>query len=391
MDLATARLLASPEAAALLAGLDRYRPETALAQAESLRGAGHPPDLVAAVLTQARLAGGTQGRLAPWGHLLLLTEDGGQQATRPVVARHRARRFTASGIRSVADLGCGIGVDALALAEAGLTVRAVEQDPATAELAGANAERLGLANRVTVTVAAAQDVRLDDVAAVFADPSRRAGGRRIADPAAWSPPLGWVLTRPLPELAAKVAPGLADDAVPADVEREVVSHHGHVVEAALYRGALRSPGVRRRATLLPSGATLTDADLPTGGPRVGPLAGYLYEPDGAVIRAGLVAAVSDHVDGALVDPTLAYVTTAQAAETPFARRFQVEAVMPFQLKRLRAALRERDVGAVEIKTRGSAVDPEDLRRRLRLSGGQVLTVVVTRVKGEPVAILARRG
>ncbi|MDH5278816.1 MAG: SAM-dependent methyltransferase, partial [Actinomycetota bacterium] len=75
----------------------------------------------------------------------------------------------------------------------------------------------------------------------------------------------------------------------------------------------------------------------------------------------------------------------------FARRFQVEAVMPFQLKRLRAALRERDVGAVEIKTRGSAVDPEDLRRRLRLSGGQVLTVVVTRVKGEPVAILARRG
>ena len=123
---------------------------------------------------------------------------------------------------------------------------------------------------------------------------------------------------------------------------------------------------------------------------MGRLSGYLYEPDGAVIRAGLVAAVADQVDGSLIDPTLAYVTTPGPADTPFARGFQVEAVMPFQLKALRAALRERDIGAAEIKTRGSAVDPEDLRRRLRLRGRQAITVLVTRVLGEPVAILARR-
>ncbi len=390
MDLAAARLLRTPEARALLASLGRYRPETALACAEELRAAGHPADLVAVVLTQARLAASAAERLAPWGTRLLLTDDGAQQATRPAVARHRAQRFRAAGIPTVADLGCGIGVDALALAEAGLTVVAVERDPVTAELAAANAERLGLSHRVTVTVSPAQDADLTGVGAIFADPSRRAGGRRVADPAAWSPPLAWVLSLPTPELAVKVAPGLGDTDVPEDVERELVSHDGHVVEAALYRGALRSPGVRHRATLLPAGATLTDADLPAGGPRVGRLSGYLYEPDGAVIRAGLVAAVADQVDGSLIDPTLAYVTTPGPADTPFARGFQVEAVMPFQLKALRAALRERDIGSAEIKTRGSAVDPEDLRRRLRLRGRQAITVLVTRVLGEPVAILARR-
>jgi hypothetical protein len=390
VDVEAARLLRSPEAEGLLAALPAYRAESTLAQAAGLRAAGHPADLVAVVLTQARLAAAAGPRLAPWGDRMLLTEDGAQQATRPGVARHRARRFRESGVDAVADLCCGLGVDALALAEAGLTVRAVEHDPATAELAAANADRLGLADRMSVSVAAAADVDLRDVDAVFADPARRLGRHRVKEPARWSPPLPWVLDRPVRDLGVKVAPGLAAGLVPGDVERELVSWEGQVVEAALYRGRLRSPAVSARATLLPSGVTVTDQDLPSGGPPAGPVSDYLYEPDGAVIRAGLVAAVAAQLDGSLVDPKLAYITNSHGQPTPFAQRFQVEAVMRFQLKRLRAALRQRDVGSAEIKTRGSAVDPDDLRRRLELHGSQAMTVLVTRIGGTPVAVLAKR-
>ena len=44
--------------------------------------------------------------------------------------------------------------------------------------------------------------------------------------------------------------------------------------------------------------------------------------------------------------------------------------MPFQLKALRAYLRDRDVGALTIKKRGTAVEPEQLRRQLRLTGSR---------------------
>lgn len=383
------RLLRSPQARALLASLPPYRDGEALALAERLRRDGHDPRLVAAALTQARLRAGAGARLTPWADRLLLTDDGAQQATRPLVARHRARRFTGAGVGRVADLGCGVGVDALALAEAGLRVHAVERDPATAAVAAANAEELGLAEWVTVVYGDAEDADLTAVDAVFADPARRTGGRRLRDPERWSPPLSWVLALPAPALGVKVAPGLALESVPDDMERELVSVDGDVVEAALYRGPLRTPGVRHRATLLPGGQTVTDRDLPAEPAPVRPVGGYLYEPDGAVIRAGLVGVVADRLGGGLVDPRLAYVTTDDPASTPLARGFAVVEVLPFQLKRLRAALRAHDVGAVEVKTRGSAVDPEQLRRQLRLSGSASMTVLVTRMGSSPVAVLAQ--
>lgn len=249
---------------------------------------------------------------------------------------------------SVADLGCGLGLDALALAEVGLSVLAVERDPATAELARANAAALGLAARLHVVTGAAEEADLSAVDAVFADPARRAHGRRLHDPQQWYPPLAWVLARSVDALGVKVAPGLPVADVPDDVERE----------------------------------------LPARPPAVRPVQQVVLEPDGAIIRAGLVTAVADQIGAGLLDASLAYLTADEPVSTRFARAFAVVEVLPFQLKRLRAALRAHDVGAVEIKTRGSAVDPEDLRRRLRLTGSASMTVLVTRIDGHPTAILA---
>jgi hypothetical protein len=173
--------------------------------------------------------------------------------------------------------------------------------------------------------------------------------------------------------------------VPAGAEAEWVSDVGEVKEAVLWSPALAT--VARRATVIGRGglATLTDEDDP--GAEVGSVDAYLYEPDGAVIRAGLVTAVAAGVEGHLLDRRIAYVASATAYHSPFARSYRVVEQLPYREKQLRAALRIRNVGALTIKKRGVDVAPEQLRRRLALRGDEAATVVLTRLDGEGTALL----
>ncbi|HEY1117611.1 MAG TPA: hypothetical protein VGE43_07890, partial [Acidimicrobiales bacterium] len=125
------------------------------------------------------------------------------------------------------------------------------------------------------------------------------------------------------------------------------------------------------------------------GAEVGPVGAFLYEPDGAVIRAGLVTAVAAGVGGRLVDEHIAYVASDASYRTPFARGYQVLEQLPYREKALRAALRERNVGRLTIKKRGVDVVPEQLRKRLDLSGDQEATIVLTRAAGHGIALLVR--
>jgi hypothetical protein len=165
-----------------------------------------------------------------------------------------------------------------------------------------------------------------------------------------------------------------------------VSVDGDVVEAAFWCGPLGS--VPRRATLLPSGAALTGSG--TARAPVAPLRRYLYEPDGAVVRAHLVAEFASTVDGTLADPDIAYVYADAAAPSRYGRCYEVVEALPFSLKRLRAALRARDVGRLTVKKRGSALDPDAVRRAMRLSGTAAATVVLTRVAGAPTALVVNQ-
>jgi THUMP domain-like len=224
------------------------------------------------------------------------------------------------------------------------------------------------------------------VDAVFCDPARRrSSGRRVFDPAAYSPPWEFVAGLParVPRTVLKLAPGIDHALLPAGAEAEWVSVSGEVVEATVWCGPLAS--VPRRATLLPGGFELTG----TGDERapVDTVRRYLYDPDGAVVRAHLVASVASLLGGVLADPSIAYVYADRAVRTPFARCFEVLDVLPFSVKRIRAALRERGVGRVDIHKRGSAVDVERLRRDLRLSGPHAMTLMLTRVANSPTALL----
>jgi hypothetical protein len=188
----------------------------------------------------------------------------------------------------------------------------------------------------------------------------------------------------VPATGAKTAPGLAHDLLPAGTEAEWVSVGGDLVECAVWWGPLAS-GVARRATLLPGGATVT-GDGSARAP-VGPVGRYLHEPDGAVIRSGLVAEVADPLGASLLDSTIAYLSTPGPVSSPFLTSYEVLEVVPFHLKRLRALLRDRGVGRLTVKKRGTAVVPEDLRTRLRLAGDAEATIVLTRVAGAQTVLL----
>ncbi|MFG1722701.1 methyltransferase domain-containing protein [Micromonospora chalcea] len=404
MDLDQLAALRTPEGSAALAAAARVAGGDPLAAAAALRSAGIPGDLAAAALTQAELRRRAVGKFGAAADGMFLTRPGLEQATRGVVADRRAARLRAAGVTTLADLGCGLGADALAAARAGIRVYAVEADPLTAAMAAANAGAAGLAELVTVECGDATAFDASRVDGAFCDPARRRAGtgRRVFDPRAYSPPWDFVtgLAARVPRTVVKVAPGLDHALIPAGAEAEWVSVDGDLVEAALWCGELA--GVPRRATLLrekegpllnASGSKRVPSYHLTGTGAaeapVGPVRRFLYDPDPAVVRAHLVAELATDLDATLADPSIAYLYADEARPTPFARCLEITDVLPFSLKRLRALLRERRVGRVEIRKRGSALEPEKLRRDLRLSGDAAADLVLTRVAGDPTVLVCR--
>lgn len=360
------------------------------AQAGSrLRAEGVHADAVSALLTQAGLRVKARGKFGDAAAGLLFTPAGLEQATRAAVATLHARRFAAAGCLSVADLGCGLGSESLALLAAGIKPHPVELDPFTARLAEHN---LG----VPVAVADAEQVALDDIDGVFLDPARRTGGhrdtRRLTSPDDYSPSLSFAfgLAERLPT-GIKLGPGFDRSLIPEHAEAQWVSVDGQLVETGLWFGALARPGVTRSALLL-QGDELHELAAPgdAADPAVQPLGQYLYEPDGAVIRARLIGLLAEQLGASLLSDGIAYLSGDRAAQTPFAHAFRILAELPFRERELRRALAEREIGTLEIKKRGADVDPAALRGRLQLRGPNSATLILTRVAGKHVALLAER-
>ena len=371
------RALLSPagrQAVAAAEALD-LSPAARVRSAEAVRvhGGLGPLALEQALLRQRARAKHPRGAELWW------TGPALEQSSSYDLARHRARLFD----RPVLDLCCSVGGDLLALPDGSV---GVDLDEARLLLAQANAQVLG--RDVALVRADVTALRLPPGADVVVDPARRAGARRVFDPRAYSPPLDLVLgwRTAVRSLVVKVAPGVDHEALPDDLEVEVVSLRGDVKEAVLLAGAVRT-GSRRTATLLPAGDVLVDAPVPA--PAVRPPGAWLLEPDGAVVRAHLVAQLADAVGGWLLDGTIAYVSADERVATPYGRWFEVLEVLPFGLKPLRERLRAHDAGPLVVKKRGTAVEPDQLRRQLKLTGSREVTVVLTRAAGRQVAMVVR--
>jgi hypothetical protein len=299
----------------------------------------------------------------------LFTDEALQQATAYPVAQHRAVRLAGTVVH---DATCSIGTELAALRTSASTVIGSDMDPIRLAMAQHNLGDVQLCR-----ADALHPVSGDAV--VLLDPARRTGGRRRFDPRAYVPPLDQLLdTYRGRAIAVKCAPGIDFAGVRGlgfDGEIEITSWGGSVREACLWSTGLAEPGVRRRATMLDSGEDLTDLDPDDCSSA--PAARWIIDPDGAVVRAGLVRQYANRHGLWQLDPAIAYLTGDELP--PGVRGFEVVAELPYREKFLRRALSDHDCGPLEILVRGVDVDPDGLRRRLRPSGRTALSFVITRI------------
>lgn len=392
-----------PDGWALLNSLEATDDTDSLALGTRLRAEGHPPERVAAALTQARLRRRARDKFGDFAASMLFTPHGLEQATRLAVAAHHASRFETAQVPSVADLGCGIGGDAMALAGLGREVLAVDRDPVTVAVATVNLRPFPNA---TVRQGTVEGHEVGSTEGIWLDPARRrssrGGTRRLHAPEEYEPPLSTVLdiARRLGRdgqagpLGVKLGPAVDREALPADTETQWLSWHGQVLEAVCFFGPLAAPGVRSSALVIDRDGThrlTSEGRHEDAEPAlVGSVGAHLYEPDGAVLRAGLLGRLAEDLHAGTIDPTIAYLSGDALVCTPFARGYTVRDVIPFHLKKLTAYLREHRLGILEIKKRGTAVEPEELRRRLRPRrfGDGRATLVLTRIGGRQHVIVA---
>jgi SAM-dependent methyltransferase len=386
MDLETFRLLLAPAGQAALAEAATLAPTDAafLACYEQVRKR-HAPAVAKAAVETALLRLRARDKF-PAADRMYFTREALEQATAAPVARHRASRF--APYECVADLCCGIGGDALALAEAGAAVEAVEADPLRAAMTEANAAALD--RNVRVYVGDALTLPLPDARAAFADPARRADGRRHLNPEDYTPSLSALRARFAPgfPLAVKIAPGVAQSDVRGlGAEVEFVSLGGELKECVLWFGPLRTAA--RRATVLPTGDTLSADTEPEPHPHAD-IGAFVYDPDPAVVRAGLLPLLADRLGARPLDPRASLLTSESGTPTPFATAFAVEHAGPFHVQRLRDDLRARGVGRVTVVKRGSPADADDLLRKLKLDGPGYRTLLLTQAGGRHTAIVCQR-
>jgi hypothetical protein len=361
----------------------------------------YSPQWSGALLTLTRLRRKAIDKF-PQADQLYFTAEALEQATSFTIADHRARwlhQYAPPG--AVLDLGCGIGGDTLALAQY-RPVIAYETSGTRLRFAQANAAALGLTEQI--------DFRLSDwtaelvtgglptTAAAFADPARRVDGRRVFSLHQMQPPLAVLqrLQAQIPALGIKVAPGVQSEEIPADCHVEFISHERSCKEALLWFGPLRGDSTQRWASVhAGTGWHRLDSSLlppPLGPLRVGH---YLHEPDPAVIRAGSFVELSQMLDAHLFDDQIAYLVgdrpSRSTTAASFVQTFQIEEILPSSLKRLNQRLQALRIGLVELKKRGSPVEPESLRPRLKLTpGGRDAVVILTRQGEERLTLLARR-
>jgi SAM-dependent methyltransferase len=385
MDVATFAELRSPAGRAALALAARWELTEAKYPAcfDRLRKQ-FTPELARAALDTLLLREKARAKFSRAG-AMFFTREALEMATSEAVARHRAARF--APFATVADLGCGVGGDAIALAAAGCEVVAVESDELRLRMAEANLAAHDLGGRFVL--GDARTVELPPVDAAFADPGRRPGGRRTLSVHECEPPVRELVAR-FPRgfpLGVKIAPGVPRDELSEfDAQTEFVSLDGELKECVLWFGPLRPTCVQ--ATVLPGPHVLCGDPRRAG--EVGPVGAYLYDPDPAITRAGLVGELGRQLAARQIDPAIAFLTADRLVSTPFASAYRVEEVLPFHAKRVGEWLRARHVGRVTIVKRGSAADAEELTRRWKLRGDEHRAVILTRADGAPVAIIGER-
>ncbi|MFW0178363.1 THUMP-like domain-containing protein [Rothia sp. P7208] len=369
-----------------------YHTSQALNYATQLRAQGFSAESVRRILAQAKNRTKASEKFGDRAHHMLLSEAGYEQATRQAVAMVHAQRFVQAKVHSVADFGCGIGADALCFAQAGLAVTAVDIDEQTASYAQYN-----LADFPTAQVLCADVQQLElkalphifgrPIDALWLDPARRTVQQgktqsRTFDAEDFSPPLSFIreLAQTGIAMGVKMGPAIPHDQIPEECEAQWISHHGSVVEVVLWFNALAQPHVKRSALVLDSDpfepSVVTEVSSPyheshsqqQASEPLYEVKEYIYEPDGALIRAHLLSEIIRTTDAELIDEHIAYLTSSHPLQIRGVKGYRVEQILPINDKHLKRWVRENSITTLTVKKRGVDISPEQLR--IKLLGAQ---------------------
>lgn len=384
MDLETFNRLLAPEGQALLAEASSLAPSPVsyLRCYQKLKK-NHPAPLVHAALETVMLRQKARPIFSR-ADGMYFTREALEQSSAEVISCYRARRF--ADFQTVGDFGCGIGGDTIGLA-ALVPVLAIDRDPLRLHMAKENLASYKRHENVSFREADLQALPMPDVDAVFFDPARRKDGKRHLSVADYVPPLHIIQTwlEHIPAIGVKIAPGVdLRELADFDAEVEFISVSGELKECVLWFGPLKTCSYR--AMLLPREHTLYAEGPVVSVPLSNPQR-YFYEPDPAILRAGLVALLAEQIGACQIDPSIAYLTSDTLTHSPFANAYLLEDAFPFHLKKLRQWLRQRQVGTITVKKRGSAVDVIAFVKKLKLTGEESRIVFLTRVLNKPYILI----
>lgn len=343
----------------------------------------YPAEQAGAALELARLRLKAVEKFGEVAARMYFTRSALEQASDPRIRAYRAQHAP----QSVLDACCGIGADSLTFAQHGAQVLGIDLDAERAAMASLNAAALGVSDRARFEVGDVRGALPAGYALRFFDPARRdETGRRLHDVEAYQPPLSLIRQWDAAQIMVKLSPG---------VELAQLESYGGTVEFISVEGDLKEAVIHLPAAESALFATLIHGDTVhhwrrTDSPAPRPLStprGWLIEPDSSLLRAGLVEDAAQAFDAYQLDETIAYLTADHAPETPWARAWQIMDWMPFNVKKLRAYLRERNIGTVTVKKRGSPLTPEALIAQLKPKGDRSCTLALTRHDGAPIVMI----
>lgn len=350
------------------------------------RKAGVEPDLLRFALNQAALIRRGRQKFGDLATTLLFTESGLEQATRFEVATWHAQKFLDAGLVSVTDLGAGIGADAIAFCQAGLTTTAIENHPEAFLALRRNLSPFpnGQARKAEV-----QDVSIS-TQAVWLDPARRDQDRKSLTPQRLQPEMFSPNLNLVFEIAGahpagvKLAPAFPHELIPANFEANWVSHSGDLVELTLWSAPIGTPGLRKAVLI---GQEVLEFVGTQELAPLGALGSFIFEPDVSLIRSHLIGAFANQQGLELVSENIAYLTANQNIASPWLKSFRVLDVLPLDEKTIRTYCHKNEIGTLEIKKRGVDTTPEQLRPKLKLKGAGAATLILTKIGSARQAIV----
>jgi len=310
-----------------------------------------------------------------------------EQATDIWVARYKATRMARGAYNGIVDYCCGIGGDLLPFSEVHRTT-GWDRSEIACLMARANAPA------ATVNVGDVEEQTPGPGKAWHVDPDRRASGRRTTTISAYAPGPDTIFRWMVANLygAIKLAPAAVVPPGWEYGELEWITRDGECRQQVAWTGPLADAPRQRRATIVSHDGPV---DMFVGNAGVEPPAcdqpgEFLYDPDPSILAGGLLGALATEIGMQTLGAGGAYLTSETFRYTPFATPFRVHDCLPLRTSVIAKYCTQHAIGRLEIKKRGVALEPEWLRRRIRLRGDNVATLILTRIGKREVAIVAER-